>query len=165
MAQIDKLVFWSKPFAKQLAVKIKKWVWADMRKGILQGNQDTYKSKQYIKYKNDWMNRRTSRGGKTKGTKISPYQGVGIKSNWTKSVNMYLTGQLIAGLEYLKSDRVALWMTYQDKDSDKITGNEDLGRTVRGLNAKNIKKVKRAMIKEFNENKRKLKDIVIRVGR
>ena len=111
------------------------------------------------------MNRRTSRGGKTKGTKISPYQGASIKSNWTKSVNMYLTGQLIAGLEYLKSDRVSLWMTYQDKDSDKITGNEDSGRTVRGLNRKNIQKVKRAMIKEFNENKRKLKDIVIRVGR
>ncbi len=165
MAQIDKLVFWSKPFAKELAVKIKKWVWADMRRGILQGNQDVYKSKEYVKYKNDYMRRRTDRGGKTKGTKISPYQGVSIKSNWTKSVNMLLTGQLISGLEYLKSDRVSLWMAYQDKDSDKIEGNEDLGRTIRGLNAKNIKKVKRAMIKEFNENKRKLKDIVIRVGK
>ncbi len=165
MAQIDKLVFWSKPFAKQLAVKIKKWVWADMRRGILQGAQDTYNSEQYVKQKSNWMNRRTSRGGKTKGTKISPYQGVSVKSNWTKSVNMLLTGQLISGLEYLKSNRVSLWMTYQDKDSDKIKGNEDLGRTVRGLNAKNIKKVKRAMIKEFNENKRKLKDIVIRVGK
>jgi len=175
MAQIDKLVFWSKPFAKQLAVKIKKWVWADMRKGILQGKQDTYRPGKtkpksgeiswYVKYKNNYMNRFTDRGGKAIGTKISPYQGVSIKSNWTKSVNMYLSGQLISGLEYLKSDRVSLWMTYSPQDRDKIKGNEEMGRYVRGLNKKNIEKVKKAIIKEFNKNKKKLKDITIRVGR
>ena len=177
MAQIDKLVFWSKPFAIQLSRKIKKWVLLDMRKGILQGAQDTYKSKQYVKYKNNYMKRFTTRTYKKgtkhispgtikrKGTKVLPYEGVSIKSNWTKSVNMMLTGQLIAGLKYLKSDKVSLWMTYNPNDGDKIKNNEAMFRNVRGLNSKNIRKVKKAIIKEFNENKKKLKDIVISVGK
>lgn len=158
-------------FSKKLAVRIRKWVKADMIKGQIQGKPSKYKSKQYIKYKSNFMNRFTTReiGGvtKAKGTKLKAYEGVSVRSNITSSVNMYLTGQLIDGLRYGGNDRKALTMTYNPKDKDKIVGNEKLGRDIRTLNVANQKKVKVQIIKQFDKNKRKFlkKNIVINIGR
>jgi len=158
-------------FSKQLAVKLRKWIKLDMIAGKLQGKQDQYRSKQYIKYKNNFMNRFTTReiGGvvKTKGTKLKAYQGVSVRSNITSSVNMYLTGQLIDGHRYEGNTKTAVTLTYNPKDEDKITGNEKLGRDVRTLNKINRDKVKTQIIKQFDKNIQKglKKNIVINVGK
>ena len=165
-------------FSKKLAVRIRKWVKADMIKGQIQGKPSKYSQKRkrtgqkiYVDYKKNFMNRFTTReiGGvtKAKGTKLKAYEGVSVRSNITSSVNMYLTGQLIDGLRYGGNDRKALTMTYNPKDKDKIVGNEKLGRDIRTLNVANQKKVKVQIIKQFDKNKRKFlkKNIVINIGR
>ena len=149
LGNIPKALYFTKSFSKKLAVFVKKWIYADMRKGRLQGKQDVYRSKQYTEYKNRFM------VGKKKGTKIKPYEGVSVRSNWTTSVNMLLTGELIDGLEYYKNDKTSITLTYQDKDRGKIKGNEELGRSVRTLNDKNMKRVKTKMVKQFDKEIRK----------
>lgn len=149
IGNIAKILYFTKPFSKKLAVLVKKWIYADMRNGKLQGKQDVYRSKQYTDYKSRYM------VGKKKGTKIKPYEGVSVRSNWTTSVNMLLTGQLIDGLEYYKNNKTSITLTYQPKDKGKIVGNEELGRNIRTLNKKNIEKTKTQIVKQFDKGIRK----------
>lgn len=167
-------------FWRSLGPLIKKWIWADMRNGILQEGKDTYKSIQYKKYKSNYMNRlgtgqwsglrQTKKGkltAKIRGKKLKAYEGKSVKSNVTTSVNMLLTGETIDGLRAISADVSSVVMSYMNKDKDKIKGNEDRGRIITTLREGNIKKVKREIEIEMNKNIKNwaTKKIVIDVGK
>ena len=160
IGDMGKVLYFDKPFSKKLSIFVKKFIYADMRKGKLQGKQDIYRSKRYIEYKKRYM------VGKEKGTKIKSYEGVSVRSNRTESVNMLLTGQLIDGLEYDSNTKTTITVTYQDKDRGKIKGNENMGRDVRTLNKGNVGRVKQEIVKKFNQGitKHLKKNITINVG-
>lgn len=145
-------------FFDKLGVYVKKWVKRDMEMGKCQryeGGGSKYKSVTYKKYKSNFMNRlgtgessgkKLTKSGKlknlVKGTKIKAYEGRQVRSNITTQVNMMLTGETINGLRHLPvptQDHVL--MMYQGKDSDKILGNEVLGRYITTLSEENQKKV------------------------
>jgi hypothetical protein len=121
---------------------IRDWISGDGQEGILQGKKqtDTYKSEQYKKYKNNYMKRLTD------GKKLKAVKGQSVKNNNTSRVTMTLTGQLFRGLRpknVVKSGKTILGvlMSYLEKDSGKIEGNERYGRDVRNLNRKNLDKL------------------------
>ena len=138
-----------KTFLK-IGKKVPDWIEDDMDKGVLQKGKGKY-SKQYKKYKNNWMERFTDRTGRA-GTKLKAYQGSSINSNYTKSVNMKLTGQTIKGLHIEAVNETSVTMSYDKKDLAKIEGNKELGREIATLNKTNISKAESILIKDINLN-------------
>lgn len=126
--------FWEKFFEEIIYKLIEK----DMDKGILQGepNTDKYRSRQYVKYKQNYMNRFTNRAG-AKGSKLKSIGSASVVSNHTTSVNMKLTGQLIRGLHFVSSNIWGGIASYSPKDTMKIVGNLRYGRVITTLNKKN----------------------------
>lgn len=100
----------------------------------------------YAKYKQNYMNRFTD------GKKLKAYSGRSVRSNNTKSVNMYLTGQTIDGFSYKGSNNHSMTVGYQDKDADKIIGNEALGRFITTLSEENQTKTLKVIEDEFEKN-------------
>jgi hypothetical protein len=149
--KMDNLLKFSSDFWAKLAVAIRAWIYQDMQDGKLQGKQDSYRSAQYVKYKQNYMERLSNRGGK-QGTKLKAYAGRSIRSNEIGSVNMLLTGDLINGLQRKSSTPTELTMTYADKDEGKIVGNERFGRDVRNLTNDNCTKVANKMRAELTQN-------------
>lgn len=150
---LDKILILKAPFWKQLAVFVKKWILQDMMRGKLQLlTGKGFYNKQYAKYKQNFMNRFTNRGGKTAGTKLNSYAGQSVRSNKVGSVNMYLTGQTIDGFSYKSSNNHSMTVGYQDKDADKIIGNEALGRFITTLSPENQDKTLKVMEDEFEKN-------------
>lgn len=193
---IEKTLRFDEQFWKELSIYIKKWIKEDMRNGECQlytGNVG-YKSRSYMKYKANYMKRFTNRvssniAGSSKGFRrvditaknikyfqknkpaigqnLKAYAGRSIKSNWTASVNMMLTGDTIEGLEYEAFTPKSLTMRYKDKDAYKIIGNEQLGRFITTLNEKNQARVIKKLEQQLDKNIRKFYQgkIKLEVGR
>lgn len=144
-------------FWKELAIKIKDWIWEDMRNGEVQEmTGKNYYSPQYAKYKANYMNRFTTMNGKIRhhqvGTKLKSLSGQSVVSSWTASVNMLLTSQTIKGLKWKSSNDSSMVIGYETKDADKILGNEALGRDIRTLNNTNKDKALKQIEDEFTKN-------------
>lgn len=156
---MQRIIQIKRPFWEDLAIKIKLWILEDMIAGFCQAytGASSYLSAKYVKYKNNYMNRFTTRHYKdgtvtNKGTKLKAYSGQSVKSNKTQKVNMYLTGQTIDGLEYKRSTPTSLTMSYKEKDEMKIKGNEDLGRHITTLTDANQDKVLMRIEDELEKN-------------
>lgn len=135
----------------------------DAENGIMQNGTryHKYRSTQYMRYKNNYMNRFTKGGKKAKynsktlrtiGTKLKNYTGAQVISNTTTYVNMILTGELFRGLKTNKvviEDGVKIF--YDSNDSGKVLGNRDLGRDVWGLRKENQDIIFEQIAKEFGD--------------
>lgn len=133
---------------KQLGGFIVKWIREDFAQGLFQNNKQhlAYRSKQYIKYKLNDMRRFTD------GKRLKSHYGDPIASRQTTYVDMTLTGKLKKGLRPRSSTSNSVTMGYDPADAPKILGNKKYGRDVVGLNDKNKRLVKVALIKEFKKN-------------
>lgn len=158
LKELEKSLKLTSGFWKKCHEFIKKWIWADMRAGILQTEQKhhSYISDQYKKYKANWMRRVTfdTKQGRVSGSKlkksgdkfksgnkrVNNYGGA-IVSNRTNSVDMLLTGQLIQGLHFVYSNALGGIMSYDAKDTKKIEGNRKYGREICTLREENRQKL------------------------
>jgi len=143
----------------------------DMSKGISQNPDGSMRkpfyNPQYAKYKINGMKRytfkkgkKTIRGSKVKINKrglvennnknISQYNGQSISSRETSFVNLELTGKLKQGLKIKESDNNSVTISYNQADIGKILGAEKEGRSIVGLNDKNIELAKEMISKEIS---------------
>ena len=172
MTNLSNILKLKPTFWKKLAGLIRTWIEFDMQKGFVQLlTGKTNYNPTYAKYKANYMNRFTTRTYKTgektnKGTKLKAYSGMSIKSN-SQTPNMYLTGRTINGLEYKNSTDSFMTIGYQEKDADKIIGNEALGRFITTLNESNQTKALKSMENEFAKNIKEWErgKIIIRIGK
>lgn len=160
----------ARKFWKQIGVFIKKWIIKDSDKGILQGRKktDAYRSKQYKKYKANYMNKFGRGAGKEgAGQKLKSVKGQSVANNKTSSVTMKLTGQLLRGLRAIKTGKDFVVMSYLDKDKDKIIGNSRFGRIIATLNDKNQRRVKKKYEDAINANIEKWakQKVIINIGK
>lgn len=134
---------------RQLGEMVKKWIWADMRKGYVQeyttGGSYQY-SRDYAKYKANNFRRFTD------GKRLKNFIGRAITSNRTSSVNMLATGDTIKGLKVIRTSKDKVTLSYDTKDEKKIIGNEALGRSIRTLNDENQEKAIKYLEKQFDKN-------------
>lgn len=169
MLDMKQILTIRKSFWNKLGEYIKNWITEDSDNGILQSGVYHYVSKQYVKYKSNYMNK-FGRGEKNvgKGKKLKSVKGQSVVSNRTSSVDMKLTGRTLKGLHVAGTTDDSVTMSYRSKDSDKIAGNEEkYNRVIAGLNEKNIKKALDEYSKELDKNIAAWakKDILIYVGR
>lgn len=148
--ELAKMLKLTSSFWRKQSEYIKKWIWADMRAGILQTAQKhhTYLSDEYKRLKANWMNPQKTgqkelfkkQSGKVsyKGTS---YKGGSIVSNRTNTVDMMLTGQTIQGLHFVNSNALGGVMSYDAKDAGKIEGNRKYGREIATLREENRQKL------------------------
>lgn len=154
LKELEKSLKLTSGFWKKCHEFIKKWIWADMRAGILQTVQKyhQYLSDEYKELKRNWMNpaktNQTNLFKPAKGKvkyKGTSYKGGSIVSNRTNSVDMLLTGQTIQGLHFVSSTALGGVSSYDAKDAKKIEGNRKYGREICTLREENrqrlIKKV------------------------
>lgn len=157
------------------------WVNTDALAGIMQNNTSghQYKSRQYVKYKSNRMERFTdktykkstkniSAGSTTrKGTKLEHYRSVPIASSDTSKVNMTLTGRTLNALSPKTSDESSVTMSFKGIDPRIILGNQLRGYDITGLNDKNKVKTLDYLTKHFDDNiKKQIKGkIVINIGK
>ena len=135
--------FWNKA-----GVQIKKLINRDMDQGILQGTKTTdyYRNKKYVELKSNYMNDPAT------GKKIGDYKGRSVVSNYTASVNMKLTGDLIKGLQIKEATNDYVQVEYKEKDYSKIQDNAKLGRDVANLNTKNRELMTKYVINKIKQN-------------
>ena len=144
--QLYKVLKLTPNFWREVGVNVKKWIKKDMREGRLQTDtQYNYKSNQYKKYKSKFMN-------KLDGRKVKSVRGTSVQSNWTNSVNMLLTGQLIDGLSTIKTDTQSVTLKYADKDKMKLIGNPEYAKGLLTLSGENKEKVKKMVIRELEKS-------------
>lgn len=149
----------SQTFWRNVGQRIVQEIRKDMTAGLFQNDASNlrYMSKQYVKYKS-----RTMRG--SSGRRVSQY-ATAIESTNTAYVDMTLTGKLKRGLRIKEPTENGIWIGFEPKDTGKILGNEKRGRLLRGLNTKNKKIVKQAIVDEFKKNKQTLpKNISININ-
>ena len=165
-----------KSFWLRMGEKVRDWIIKDSDNGLLQSGVHHYRSKQYMKYKKNYMKTFTTRtykkgkmSGRTKtiGTNLESVKGQSVVSNMTSAVNMKLTGRTLQGLHAESATDNSVTMAFRPKDADKIIGNEELGRVIAGLSEKNIQKALDYYSKELDNNIHKWsrKEIKIYVGR
>lgn len=149
LKELEKSLKLTSGFWKKCHEFIKKWIWADMRAGILQTTQKyhQYYSDKYKKYKSNYMKRFTNKTGNV-GTKLKAYTGNSIVSNRTNTVDMMLTGQTIQGsgqtiqgLHFVSSTALGGISSYDPKDAKKIEGNRKYGREICTLREENRQKL------------------------
>lgn len=147
---LTKLNF-SVSFWRKIGELAKKWIKADMQQGILQGTKtkDYYRSSEYVEKKKRYMKDET-------GTNYPEYRGISIKSNYTDSVNMMLTGFLIEGLKTKEATATSVTLKYNEKDYHKIENNAKYGRNIANLNEKNREKFVNAVKGELRGNIKKI---------
>lgn len=135
------------PFWSKMGSYIKMWIKKDMKIGKLQGEKETdyYRSQEYIRSKSNYMK-------DEKGRNLKGYEGVSIKSNFTNSVNMMLTGQLVEGLTITETKGNSVTVEYKSKDYHKLENNARFGRDVANLNKANRDKATKAITEEFRKN-------------
>jgi len=159
-----KVGFWTR-----LGEKIKDWITEDAENGILQNGIHRYLSKEYMKYKANYMNKFGMGKNKIgKGKKLKAVKGQSVVSNRTSSVNMILTGRTFKGLHVATANQNSVTMSYRGKDEDKIIGNEENhDRVITTLNEKNTDKALELYSKEIDKNilAWAKKDIKIYIGR
>ena len=166
---LDKIPVLGSKFWREIGEKVKFWIKDDALLGIMQNNTQghSYKSAQYVKYKQNEM-RKFGRGkDKTgAGERLKDYKAVSIESTSINPVNMTLTGQAINGLRPIESNDTSVLMSYAQKDAGKIIGNRDRDYDIVGLNKKNRELVRQEMIKEFKDKigKNIPKNIEITIG-
>lgn len=157
------------------------WVKTDALAGIMQNNTSghAYRSREYMKYKANRMERftdktykkgtkRISPGTTTKkGTKLEAFRSVSIASNDVSKVNMTLTGRTLNALAPKVSDETSVTMSFKGIDPRLLLGNQRLGYDIIGLNDKNKAKVLGLIEKKLDENiKKEIKGkIVINIGK
>ena len=168
------VIDFKKSFWLKTAQYIKKWIKNDMLNGEVQESQGKPYNAKYRKYKSHEMRRfsdnkklgspRTLKDGTTKTYKNNNYYGK--NTNTSATPNMLLTGETIKGLAYKTSNKQSMIMSYKKKDADKIAGNEKLGRDIRTLNDKNMKKLQTKFEEEIGKNLRQWcnKKIILTVG-
>ena len=153
---------------KEIGGYIRKWIKEDALNHLMQNGRKNipYRSRQYMKYKANRMERFTDRTG-PKGTKLEALKNRPIESNDTSAVNMTLTGDTINGLRPIHANANGVTMAFASKDTGKILGNQRRGYDIVGLNDKNIKRVKMKILDQFDKNLRKtlLKQINIQIGK
>jgi len=131
-----------------------------------------YKSEQYVKYKNNYMNRFTTMNGPIRkhqaGTKLKSLRGQSVISNETTRKNYILTGRLYGDM-YVSNPKVnEVTVNFHTKDARKIIGAMDKGHDdLVGLNQKNqniiLKMVTDVLFKGIDDWARE--DIVITVSK
>lgn len=153
-----------KSFWTKLGDLIRNWIHEDAENGILQNGVHQYISKQYKKYKANYMNSFV----RNKGKKLKSVKGQSVKSNRTSSVDMILTGRTMQGLHVASVTDDSVTMSYKDKDTDKIVGNEEkYNRVIAGLSEKNTNKALEEYSQAIDKNLNAWakKEIKIYIGR
>jgi hypothetical protein len=149
-------------FLTKLESRIRGWIKDDMIRGEMQAPNSFNYSKQYAKYKRKGMKTK-------KGKNLASLRGQGVHSTHASSVNMYLTGDLIAGLHADKKKSSArssyVVMRYDKKDEVKLIGNIKYADYILTLSKKNIKKAMKLITNELNKRLRLYakQKIIIRV--
>lgn len=140
--------------------KIKTAVQRDMENGLMQNGKSSipYKSTQYKKYKSNDMRRFTD------GGRLKSMYGLPIESNETDYVNMTLTGHTKRGLKVKSANKKGVEMAFDPADAKKILGNEGRGYDIVGLNEKNIDMARNEILREFDRNERRQRDVTINVN-
>lgn len=148
-------IFWKNLGDKKIKVAVRK----DMENGVMQNGKSNlkYKSAQYKKYKANDMKRFTD------GKRLKNMYAQTIESNQTGFVDMTLTGHTKRGLKVKRANKTGVEMGFDSSDAKKIIGNQERGYDIVGLNEKNIDMVKEEILKQFDRNTSKLKDININV--
>lgn len=194
MDDISKIVMLKPEQWAKIGRFVVKWIREDFAKGIFQNGKSSLKyiSNTYKRYKSNAMKKmrkdvykQTDIGsgisdkfkmkvgtkkaftnyGKSTGDRLQAYRALPIESTTTSFVDMTLTGHLKKGLKVQSSDESSVTLAYDSADTDKIIGNERLGRVVTGLNDENVKKARQMLIEELNKNidLQKLPDLNINI--
>ena len=176
-SNIAKLPELTPKFWMFVGTEVKKWVDIDCRKGKMQDHTANHPlSRKYKKYKDNDMRRFTdgkrlgdtmsSKGGKQRTLKPRrfPLVGKSLQTFGVPYVKMILTGDTIRGLKPTKASKNGVTMGFNQKDSVKVLGNQQIGYNIVGLNRENIERVRQEIIKEFNKNKVKFLKKDIKIG-
>lgn len=167
---------------KTLAQKTKQAIKADALQGIFQNDvSNSPLSKQYAKYKANYMQRRTEGKGETfsdkegyffgttffrnrkakytekkpsgTGKRLAAYKGVSIKSNESRFSNMYLTGQTLDSLSPEKITEYGFILAFNPRDAGKIIGNRrKRNRDLVDIREKNLEYLQTEIEKELGRN-------------
>lgn len=180
-------------FWKELGGKIPGWIKDDALKGLMQDNRQKlrYKSETYKKYKANNMRRfgrdtgynmegilgkqffktgtkaanRNKKTGFTTGERLKDYRGVSIESNQTQFVDLTVTGRMINSLKVKQAGVDGVVMGFGMDQAGKVLGNKMHGYNVVGLNDKNRRLVKLAVVQEMKKRGMELpKKVVINIG-
>ena len=154
-----------------------KYVPNDCRKGKMQDHTANHPlSPKYKKYKDNDMRRFSdgkrlgdtisSKGGnrRTLKTRRFPLVGKSLQTIGVPYVTMMLTGDTVRGLKPEKATKDGVTMAFNDADTVKILGSQQIGYNIVGLNRANIERVRQEIIKQFNKNKVKYLNKDIKIG-
>ena len=153
--------------------EVKKWVERDCREGLMQ--DDAFKlplSPKYKKYKDHDMRRFSdgkrlgdvTSGGRMLRQRRFPLVGRALQTIGTPYVTMMLTGDTVRGLKPTKPTKNGVTMAFNEADSPKIYGNQQIRYNIVGLNRVNRELVRQEIIKEFNRNKVKFLKKDVKIG-
>lgn len=173
-------------FWKSVGALILREVRKDTKAGLFQNNLSKlrYKSLEYMRQKAAGM-RRVTKGGKLKafdpsqdylgnrlygkktptkkGQRLTGFEGKKISSTNVAFVDMTLSGETMAGFHVKSVDQSGVDMSYNSADADKIIGNQRYGYDIVGLNDKNRRLVKLAIMKELGLKAESHKKIIVDV--